>query len=86
MEVAWTGKFAAAMPLKGVEITWAHAPEEIRVLTSPDGSNFEEALCWKATGKDGEPFTETLMFSRALAQGARRRGAGSAWRCTALRR
>ena len=59
---------------------------QVRVLTSPDGSNFEEALCWKATGKDGESFTETLMFSRALAQGARRRGAGSAWRCTALRR
>ena len=50
-EVAWTGKFAAAMPLKGVEITWAHAPEEIRVLTSPDGSNFEEAICFRPTGK-----------------------------------
>ena len=51
VEVAWTGKFAAAMPLKGVEITWAHAPEEIRVLTSPDGSNFEEAICFRPTGK-----------------------------------
>ena len=49
--MAWTGKLAAAMPLKGVEITWAHAPEEIRVLTSPDGSNFEEAICFRPTGK-----------------------------------
>ena len=29
----------------------AHAPEEIRVLTSPDGSNFEEAICFRPTGK-----------------------------------
>ena len=49
--MAWTGKLAAAMPLKGVEITWAHAPEEIRVLTSADGSNFEEAICFRPTGK-----------------------------------
>ena len=51
VKVAWTGKLAAAMPLKGVEITWAHASEEIRVLTSPDGSNFEEAICFRPTGK-----------------------------------
>ena len=25
--------------------------EEIRVLTSPDGSNFEEAICFRPTGK-----------------------------------
>ena len=50
-EVAWQGKLAAPMPLKGVEITWAHAPEEIRVLTSPNGSNFEEAICFRPTGK-----------------------------------
>ena len=35
------------------------------MLTSPDGSNFEEALCWKPTGKDAESFTETLLFSRS---------------------
>ena len=66
--VSWSGRIPAARSIKGVEVSWVHAPKEVRVLTSPDGSNFEEALCWKATGKDGESFTETLLFSRALLQ------------------
>ena len=64
--VSWSGRIPAARSIKGIEVGWVHAPKEVRVLTSPDGSNFEEALCWKATGKDGESFTETLLFSRAL--------------------
>jgi hypothetical protein len=64
--VTWSGRIPAARSIKGVEVSWVHAPKEVRVLTSPDGSNFEEALCWKPTGKDAESFTETLLFSRDM--------------------
>ena len=40
------------------------APNEVRVLTSPDGANMEEAACWRKTGKADDSFVETLEFNR----------------------
>ena len=40
------------------------APNEVRVLTSPDGANMEEVACWRKTGKADDSFVETLEFNR----------------------
>merc|ERR1719253_1559773 len=63
--VTFTAELSSARALEGVRVSWAHAPAEVRVLTSPDGSSFEEAACWQQTGKGDDAYTETFQFSRA---------------------
>ena len=62
--VTLTVRLSSARSLGAVQINWAHAPADVRVLTSPDGSNFEEAACWRKTGKSDDSFVETLVFNR----------------------
>ena len=62
--MTWTARLSSARSLEAIQINWAHAPGELRVLTSPDGSNFEEAACWRKTGKADDSFVETLEFNR----------------------
>jgi len=64
--VTWSGRIPAARSIKGVQVSWVHAPSEVRVLTSPDGSNFEEAACWQPSGKHEDSFVQTLEFSRTF--------------------
>jgi len=64
--VTWSGRNPAARSIKGVQLSWVHAPAEVRVLTSPDGSNFEEAACWQPSGKHEDSFVQTIEFSRTF--------------------
>ena len=42
--VSWTGDFKTRRQLLGVTLRWSYAPGEIKVLTSPDGGNFQESV------------------------------------------
>ena len=41
----------------------AYAPAEVKVLTSADGGNFEEASRWRRTARTEPSFEETIMFA-----------------------
>ena len=41
---------------------WAYAPGEVKIMTSSDGANFEEAKCWQPTGRGEAAFEESFMF------------------------
>ena len=38
-------------PPTGVKVDWAYAPGQVKVLTSSDGANFEEAKCWQSSSR-----------------------------------
>ena len=46
----------------GVKVDWAYAPGEVKVLTSSDGANFEEAKCWQSSTRTEVAFEESFMF------------------------
>jgi len=63
--VTWTGTTNAAYNVLGVNINWAYAPGEFKILTSADGGNFEEAACWSASSRSDVSFEEAVMFDSA---------------------
>ena len=50
----------------GVKVDWAYSPGEVKVLTSSDGSNFEEAKCWQSSTRAEVAYAETIMFDAPL--------------------
>ena len=46
----------------GVKVDWAYAPGEVKILTSSDGANFEEAKCWQSSTRGEVAFEESFMF------------------------
>ena len=42
---------------------FGYAPAEVKVLTSADGGNFEEASRWRRTARTEPSFEETIMFA-----------------------
>jgi len=60
--VTWTGHFAVAQATVGVAINWAYGPGEVRILTSADGGNFEEAVGWRAATRPEVSYEEFFMF------------------------
>merc|ERR1712151_1028878 len=40
------------------------APGEFKVLTSADGGNFEEAVCWRSAGRSEASYQEVALFDR----------------------
>ena len=60
--VTWTGVLDARRLASGVRVDWAYGPGDVKVLTSSDGSNFEETICWKKSTRSEVSFAETLMF------------------------
>jgi len=46
----------------GVKVDWAYAPGEVKILTSSDGANFEEAKCWQSSTRAEVAFEESFMF------------------------
>ena len=46
----------------GVKVDWAYSPGEVKVLTSSDGANFEEAKCWQPSTRSEAAFEQTFMF------------------------
>ena len=49
--------------LLGIKLRWSYAPAEVKVLTSADGGNFEEASRWRRTARTEPSFEETIMFT-----------------------
>ena len=47
----------------GIKIDWAYAPGQIKVLTSADGANFEEASGWKRSARSETSYEENVMFA-----------------------
>jgi len=46
----------------GVKVDWAYAPGEVKILTSSDGANFEEAKCWQTSTRPEAAYEESFMF------------------------
>merc|ERR1711970_1249355 len=46
----------------GLKVDWAYAPGEVKILTSSDGANFEEAKCWQSSTRGEVAFEESFMF------------------------
>ena len=61
--MAWTGSFRSRRELLGIKLRWSYAPAEVKVLTSADGGNFEEASRWRRTARTEPSFEETIMFA-----------------------
>ena len=47
---------------KGLKVDWAYAPGQVKVLTSSDGANFEEAKCWQSSTRTEVAYEESFMF------------------------
>jgi len=61
--VTWTGMLKSRRKIKGIKIKWAYGPGEVKVLTSLDGTNFEEASCWEPAPSGGKPrYGQDVMF------------------------
>ena len=40
----------------------AYGPGELKILTSADGGNFEEALGWRSPAREEMAYTQIVMF------------------------
>lgn len=63
--VTWTGVLNSRRVAVGLKVDWAYAPGEVKVLTSSDGANFEEARCWQTSTRAEVAFEESFMFDTA---------------------
>ena len=64
--VAWTGLLNSRRVLFGIDVRWSYAPAEVKVLTSADGGNFEEAAGWRKLARPEPSFEESIMFASEL--------------------
>ena len=64
--VTWAGVLNSRRQALGVKIDWAYSPGEVKILTSSDGSNFEEAKCWQSATRSEVAYAETIMFDSPL--------------------
>eukprot|EP00746_Dinoflagellata_sp_MGD_P144045 gnl/MRDRNA2_/MRDRNA2_76813_c0_seq1.p1 gnl/MRDRNA2_/MRDRNA2_76813_c0~~gnl/MRDRNA2_/MRDRNA2_76813_c0_seq1.p1 ORF type:complete len:419 (+),score=92.09 gnl/MRDRNA2_/MRDRNA2_76813_c0_seq1:103-1359(+) len=60
--VSWTGRLASRRKVRGIKINWAYTPGEFKILTSPDGANFEETKCWTPKTSDQVSYEQDIMF------------------------
>ena len=61
--VTWTGIANSRRKALGVKVDWAYAPGDVKILTSSDGANFEEAKCWQTNTRTEVAFEESFMFA-----------------------
>ena len=64
--VTWAGVLNSRRQALGVKIDWAYSPGEVKILTSSDGSNFEEAKCWQPAARSEVAYAESIMFDTPL--------------------
>ena len=50
-----------------MNLRWSYAPAEVKVLTTLDGGNFEEAAGWRQIARSEPSFEETIMFAAPVA-------------------
>jgi len=60
--VTWKGIAHSRRVALGVKVDWAYAPGEVKILTSSDGANFEEAKCWQSSTRPEAAYEESFMF------------------------
>jgi len=60
--VTWKGIVHSRRIALGVKVDWAYAPGEVKILTSSDGANFEEAKCWQSSTRPEAAYEESFMF------------------------
>lgn len=60
--VTWTGVLNSRRSALGLKIDWAYGPGEVKILTSSDGANFEEARCWQPAARSEVAYVESLLF------------------------
>jgi len=63
--VTWLGVLNSRRAALGVKVDWAYAPGQVKVLTSGDGANFEEAKCWQSSSRTEAAYEESFMFETA---------------------
>ena len=63
--VTWTGVFNSRRVALGLKVDWAYAPGEVKVLTSSDGANYEEAKCWQSSTRAEVAFEESIRFDES---------------------
>jgi hypothetical protein len=64
--VTWTGVLNSRRLALGLKLDWAYSPGEVKVLTSSDGSNFEEAKCWQSSSRSEVAYEESIMFDAPM--------------------
>lgn len=64
--VTWTGVLNSRRVALGVKVDWAYGPGEVKILTSSDGANFEEAMCWQPSSRAEVAFEQSVMFATPL--------------------
>jgi len=62
LSVTWTGVLNSRRGAIGLKVDWAYAPGQVKVLTSSDGANFEEARCWQSSTRSEVAYEESFMF------------------------
>ena len=65
--VSRTGNFASRRELVGLNLHWSYAPAEVKLLTSTDGGNFEEAAQWRQISRCEPSFEESIRFAAPVA-------------------
>ena len=60
--VTWTGVLNSRRSALGLKIDWAYGPGEVKILTSSDGANFEEARCWQPASRTEVAYVESFLF------------------------
>ena len=61
--VTWTGMLDAQRSVSGINLNWAYAPGELKVLVSADGANFDEQQGWEQLTRGEMAYAHTVMFS-----------------------
>jgi len=65
--VTWTGTLETRQLVQGVKISWSYAPGEFKILSSSDGSNYEEVACWRTSSRLDGSYEENVMFAEPRA-------------------
>lgn len=60
--VTWTGVLNSRRSALGLKIDWAYGPGEVKILTSSDGANYEEARCWQPASRTEVAYVESFLF------------------------
>jgi len=62
--VSWKGFLHKRRPISGMKISWAYAPGEVRVRTTPDTLHWDTVVKWHKPLKGEVSFEEDLVFDR----------------------
>mmetsp|Transcript_27938 Transcript_27938/g.45651 ORF Transcript_27938/g.45651 Transcript_27938/m.45651 type:complete len:238 (-) Transcript_27938:98-811(-) len=62
--ITWKGYLHRRKPLVGMKISWAYAPGQVRVRTTPDGLQWDEVAKWHHPVNKEVSFEEDILFDR----------------------